>query len=147
MRDYKFRGKRVDNGEWVHGNSLNLGDRHFIIPTITNGSWSKDRLSLKFLSPCYEADPATVGQYTGLHDKNGREIWEGDLVKDEHGRVLEVFWNELGAGGWWFAENKEGEKWHVERVNLDRLEVIGNIWEHPDLLVKEVLHAVPQVLG
>jgi uncharacterized phage protein (TIGR01671 family) len=137
MREIKFRGKRIDNGEWVYGNSLNLGNRHFIIPTITNGSWSKDRLSLKFLSPCYEVDPATVGQFTGLHDVKGREIYEGDIVEDEHGRALEVFWNEIGPGGWWFAENKEDGRYHVESIGLNIIAVIGNIHDNPDLLPKE----------
>jgi uncharacterized phage protein (TIGR01671 family) len=132
MREIRFRGKRIDNGEWVYGNSLNLGNRHFIIPTITNGSWSKDRLSLKFISPCYEVDP-TVGQYTGLHDRNGREIWEGDIV---HCRAGEIY-NGISEYDAVFLVEYGWTQSMWEMQQCETIEVIGNIYDNPDLLGEE----------
>jgi uncharacterized phage protein (TIGR01671 family) len=74
-------------------------------------------------------------RYTGLEDINGKEICEGDIVYDRaERRYLEVFWREIGAGGWWFAEKIDGESRHVISINLEYLEVNGNIYENPELL-------------
>ena len=66
MREIKFRGKRLDNGEWIEGDLLRMNDHWFIFPDPAPEGIDK-----------YEVDPATVGQYTGLKDEHGKEIYEG----------------------------------------------------------------------
>lgn len=84
-------------------------------------------------------DGSVIMQYTGLKDKIGKEIYEGDILKDSYyNRNLEIFWNSLGCGGWWFSEEIGGCKEHVERVDLKYFEVIGNIYENPELLSEGV---------
>lgn len=79
MREIKFRGRDVKTGEWVYGDLHTLCDKPHIHTEPTAYPFAGRRSFI---------DPATVGQFTGLHDKNGREIYEGDIVKWLHVRSL-----------------------------------------------------------
>ena len=123
MREIRFRGK-TDCGKWVYGYfTLNDDDKACIIPEADpSGFWR-------------EVDPATIGQSTGLKDKNGQEIYEGDIYDAPHDFGPGGFSIRRGVVVW---DNESGYNWHYWKVA--DLEVIGNIYENPELL-EEGSHA------
>ena len=127
MREIIFRGKRIDNGEWVEGYFVNLWLMHYQKhqPIITDNN-----------AVSYDVDPSTVGQYTGLTDKNGKRIFEGDIVKtdkfSEPNKQYIIKYNlQFGA----FIGQ---DRYNLYFVTFDgdsgEFEVIGNIHDNPELL-------------
>ena len=149
MREILFRGKRKRDGKWVYGAylHLNAGDDYICDGAVWIGT----------LTPCKEeVIPETVGQFTGLTDKDGKKIFEGDILTpldDEidfivefnngcfngvsyaiKGAMMEYGWDEC-AGGYGVVECEPLDSYHPEKYH----EVIGNIHDNPELL--EANHA------
>lgn len=124
MREILFRGKRTDNGQWVEGWAYPFTNGGYVGKDnrmcIRNGMYAKD---------IYEIAPETVGQYTGLTDKNGRKIFEGDIIKDvDTGKVFSIEWHEPAFVR---VDNRRYFFWDM---CAESYEVIGNIYESPELL-------------
>lgn len=145
-RKILFRGKRVDNGEWVCGYLYRLSERLNPFIMFVNSNAESHEVILE-----------TVGQFTGSLDDSGNKIFEGDIVKvtyteqrqyqgvsyrDEHSCVEEVIYNEKSAC---FMLKIMCEDIPLYRplhnfgclVNIKELEVIGNKWDNPELLEVE----------
>ena len=127
MREIKilFRGKRIDNGEWIEGSLLGI-------------DWC-DKPSTYSIAPntpvsvFYSVIPETVGQYTGLTDKNGKRIFEGDIVSlvKHDGLIYKVVYVPCR----YELVNSKGVNCFVLDIyKSENIEVIGNIHDNPELL-------------
>ena len=139
MRDYRFRGRRVDNGEWVKGH-------YFTTPLTDENSGVAQGFGWCFLSDGTErhcisqngvvfvVDPSTVGEFTGLCDKNGVELYEGDVVdccrNGDEERIVRISIDDIRA----IPTALFGS-------NLLWREVIGNIHDNPELLEEVIAKA------
>lgn len=130
MREILFRGKRKDDGSWVEGGVLQIPGYTAICAYTDYHGWHD------FI----EVVPETVGQYTGLTDKNGKKIFEGDI----HERVGHYFVvkhgeskrsaNEDGRYGWHFEAVKDGACGGFYGDEKDYVNIVGNIHDNPELL-------------
>ncbi len=136
-REILFRGKRTDNGEWVDGCLLvDYISGQYFIHTNGNSINESNKIGeegcLKFL----EVDPETVCQYSGIRTyKNGRKIFEGDIIKVNDFWTGVVVW-EFNDTSFEVEPNDEIEVMECLGVvvNGNKVEVIGNIFDSPELL-------------
>jgi uncharacterized phage protein (TIGR01671 family) len=127
-REILFRGKRTDNGEWVEGFYSCVLDTHYIITgrfdSLTNGIIN---------SEAYKVDPSTVGQFTGLTDRNGVKIFEGDIVRHEDA-VSYIVWNPDNLRFEFAYKGNFRESIRAKLVTVWGIEDLGNIYDNPELL-------------
>lgn len=131
MREILFRGKRKDNGEWVYGAYYKQEHIYGYEKVVHCIITSKDVLSNDLGLDYEEVIPETIGQYTGLTDKNGKKIFEGDIAKDNYGNIYRIIFSDMG---YFCAENYIFWEFITD---LGEIEVIGNIHDNPELLKGE----------
>ena len=147
MREIKFRGKRKDNGQWITGYFLKdeITGQCFIF-ALGNSVNESEKVGedgcLRFFA--FEVEENTICQYTGLKDKNGKEIYEHNIVKthmtdrrinsEEKDYIFEVVWCSSEASFEYRTKADILGNPCCVASNQYRVEVIGNIYENPDLL-------------
>ena len=139
MREILFRGKRIDNGEWVEGAFLNDIDGAFCIcPAVSDISYGDSGNRMR-IGCWYKVDPSTVGQYTGLKDKNGKRIFDGDIAKVLQGKDKDIAYVGFENGAFMLYPKTgniyERTLWSYWYNDWD-VEIIGNITDNPELLEK-----------
>lgn len=135
MKQILFRGKRIDNNEWVHGfyfESLADGMKHCYIKYET---WDEGFVT-------YEVIPETVGQFTGRCDENYNKIFEGDILEVSYDDGT-AYTTEVCAYGGTLCVDVKGEDYDFTAIdfavdiwknNCCECKVIGNIYDNPELL-------------
>ena len=147
MKDrYLFRGKCADNGEWAHG---------YYLSNVTHSHPGGNVHAIGLINPenreqvlCDNIDSATIGQYTGIDDKHGKLIFEGDIVRDEYGLEFYVEISQHFQQTRLYPVNEKAKKrfgfgsrfgieifnWIYPEINL---EIIGNIHDNSELIKRE----------
>ena len=133
MREILFRGKRTINGDWVYGDFVHGNERKSLRDSI----FVYDSETQSFND--YEINPSTLGQYTGLTDKNGKRIFEGDVAKVLQGKDKDIAYVGFENGAFMLYPKTgniyERTLWSYWYNDWD-VEVIGNITDNPELLEK-----------
>lgn len=127
-REILFRGKRLDNGEWIYGQYY-LGRENDYILT-QKAPCEEENKGLSPFKP-HPADPNTVGQFTGMVDKDGNKIFEGDFYNMGDLNILYlVVWHDSGFKGKQLGSSSYAGLGYWQ----DKIEIIGNIHDNPELL-------------
>lgn len=148
-RTIKFRGKRIDNGEWVYG-SLVVEENKYYIALSINDNIKRDDYDVYML----EVIPETIGQFTGLYDNTKKEIYENDIVTGieypfiDEGKQnyigIVMFYDDVAQFGYEYKCIRKDKRGISNGINnefeanedliCETLEVIGNITDNPELL-------------
>ena len=146
MKEILFRGKRKDNGEWIYGVPItdeSTNDVYIITSTL------RSEIN-NMCATGFRAIPETVGRYTGLTDKNGTRIFEGDIIKSEQDGMIGVIrFGEYQTTNWgngechlgfsieWYGKYSDLLRrdlgWWVKFGNTD-INIFGNIHDNPELM-------------
>ena len=140
MREILFKGKRKDNGNWAFGGIWREEGVVFIVGKVRYYPDTRDWDTMEYYESHHHyvtskirIDPETIGQYTGLVDKNDNKIFEGDIVKTVEGSFKVV----CEKGAFWLYDEMLLSNDHLDFLasyEAEAIEVVGNIHDNPELL-------------
>lgn len=147
MREILFRGKCIDNGEWVEGYYYKMSETTYCFkedyerkPVSEHHYILQERMTdwgLPNQIVQIEIDSETLCQFTGLCDKNGKKVWENDILMahldesyPEDATYETVEWN---VAGWVTHETDSTDRQYLDEFDLEHYEAIGNIFDNPEL--------------
>ena len=140
MREILFKAKRKDNGEWVEGYYTECNGKTFIGINISIYGDIFEVLCTPVIR-WFEVDLKTICQFTGLYSKNGKRIWENDIMMahldesyPEDATYVAVEWN---VAGWVTHEAGSTDREYLDEFDLEHFEVVGNIFDNKELLQEE----------
>lgn len=117
MREIKFRGKRIVKSKWFYGDLIHHGHKFFFAIPVIN----------KFVYYSVEVIPETIGQFVGFKDKDGKDIYEGDICKMNTWKPKIITWRE---GRFWLGNSLV----ICCSFECERMKVLGNIYDNPELI-------------
>ena len=124
MREILFKAKTI-NGNWVNGLLANKDDKWYI----------SNKAGMPF---AYDVRPETICQFTGLCDKNGKKIWENDILMahldESYPEDVTYETVEWGVAGWVTHESGSTDREYLDEFDLKYFEVVGNIFDNKELL-------------
>ena len=135
MREILFKGKRIEDGEWIEGYYQKRHDflgneEHLVFHADSHTVWEYA-----------EIDPETLCQFTGLCDKNGNRICENDILMahldESYPEDVTYETVEWGVAGWVTHEANSIDRQYIDKFDLEHFEVVGNIFDNPELLQEE----------
>ena len=151
MKDrYLFKAKRKNwqelpkDKQWVTGTIMYIENKCMMliedeenllrVHYLDDEMWSADIYAI-------EVDELTICQCTGLKDKNGKLIWENNIVRDKHGNFYKAFWQNNYYQFSWICVKSDvfpiGSKWDLWSFKSFEIEIVGNIFDNPELLESE----------
>lgn len=146
MDRYLYRAKRFDNGEWVQGVPFEIEAKQVIlikdnenllrVHYLEENMWTAEIYAI-------EVDASTICQCTGLKDKNGKLIWENDIASysdliTRDKKIICIEWNKMKASFVRKYRSPMGSQYlYLDEYIASRMEVIGNIFDNPELLESE----------
>ena len=125
-REIKFRGKRIDNGEWVYGSYAVIDMKSYILLCVKS--------DIRMVNVKHQIFPESVSQYTGCVDKNGVEIYEDDIVIIDIPKIDNFIAAIIFKNGSFWIDDLMPQLVGDYNKNIN---VIGNMWENPELLKGE----------
>lgn len=128
MREILFRGKRKSNGKWIEG---------YVFKQFVN---YEEEYYIRRYDTDYLVDPKTIGQFTGLTDKNGKKIFEGDIMSGKFANY--VFWYDEHEKGFCYGKSYKDQCRHscssyAMSISESDINIIGNVHDNPELLKGE----------